>query len=350
MQEVTFTLQTITPLFLAGADQTKAELRAPSFRGLMRYWYRALVGGLFGTDANGLEEVMKRETDVFGATDTGSAVSIRVSNVTEAPKEFTEQVSVNIGGKWQATGKGYLLWTMVKSGRADRGNIKPARWYFPTGTSFQVTLSTRGTDDTKHKQALAAFWLLTHLGGVGSRSRRCAGSIAVQSFKGDVANFQFNAPRDVDGLQVQLKQGIEYARALYSNKPVPVRDAMFDVLSPNTCTIKVLYYDNQPWTTPEAAMKAIGESLQNYRSGIFPLLRRRIFGLPLRDVSNARRSSPLLLRVTELQSEKGKQYVGIAVLFKTAARDTQGKLVSTKDYDLIEEWISTFSGKEKVTL
>ena len=32
MQEVTFDLQTITPLFMAGADQATAELRAPSFR------------------------------------------------------------------------------------------------------------------------------------------------------------------------------------------------------------------------------------------------------------------------------------------------------------------------------
>src|SRR5438105_461945 len=151
MQEVTFTLQTITPMFLAGADQTKAELRAPSFRGLMRYWQRALVGGIFGTDAKGLQEVMKRETDVFGATDTGSAVSIKVSNATNAPKEFTERVNENIGGKWQATGKGYLLWSMAKSGRADRSNIKPARWYFPTGTSFKVKLSTRGTDEIKHR-------------------------------------------------------------------------------------------------------------------------------------------------------------------------------------------------------
>src|SRR5712691_3630676 len=31
MQEVTFEVQTITPLFLAGADQATAELRAPSF-------------------------------------------------------------------------------------------------------------------------------------------------------------------------------------------------------------------------------------------------------------------------------------------------------------------------------
>jgi CRISPR-associated protein Cmr1 len=32
MQDVTFDVQTITPLFLAGADQATAELRAPSFR------------------------------------------------------------------------------------------------------------------------------------------------------------------------------------------------------------------------------------------------------------------------------------------------------------------------------
>src|SRR6266705_4452584 len=134
MQEVTFTLQTITPLFLAGADQTKAELRAPSFRGQMRYWYRALVGGLIGTDQKALGKVIEAETAVFGATDRGSAVSIKVSGVSSEPKEFTEQISVRVGGKWQATGKGYLLWSMARSGRADKGNLKPARWYFSPGT------------------------------------------------------------------------------------------------------------------------------------------------------------------------------------------------------------------------
>src|SRR3989441_10809686 len=133
MQEVTFTLQTITSLFMAGADQTKAELRAPTFRGLMRYWQRALVGGLVGTTPQGLEKVKATETAVFGATDTGSAVAVKVSAVSTESKEFTEQISVRVGGKWQATGKGYLLWSMARSGRADRGNLKPARWYFPPG-------------------------------------------------------------------------------------------------------------------------------------------------------------------------------------------------------------------------
>ena len=86
MQEVTFTLQTITPLFMAGADQTTAELRAPSFRGPMRYWQRALVGGLVGTNAKGLQTVAEEEAAIFGATDAGSVMQVRISKQQVTPK------------------------------------------------------------------------------------------------------------------------------------------------------------------------------------------------------------------------------------------------------------------------
>src|SRR5258708_8383650 len=224
MQEVTFRLRTLTPLFLAGADQTKAELRAPSFRGLMRYWLRALVGGLEGTDKRGLEHVIEAETAVFGATDTGSAVSIKVSGASSEPKEFTEQISVRVGGKWQATGKGYLLWSMARSGRADRGNLKPARWFFPPGMSFQVTLSARGENETKLKQAVAAFWLLTRLGSIGSRSRRCAGSLAVQVIGSNPMDFPFNTPENAQALKQQIEQGIRTATTLYSTEQRSIRE------------------------------------------------------------------------------------------------------------------------------
>src|SRR2546421_3356377 len=91
MQEVTFTLQTITPMFLAGADQSKAELRAPSFRGEMRYWFRALLGGLVGTDQEGLIKVRDAETHVFGATDTSSAVQLRILGLPEKTLEFRKE-------------------------------------------------------------------------------------------------------------------------------------------------------------------------------------------------------------------------------------------------------------------
>ena len=342
MQEVTFNLQTITPLFLAGADQAAAELRAPSFRGVMRYWLRALVGGLVGTDHKGLDTVKVAETAVFGATDAGSAVAIKVSAASVEPKEFTEQISVRLGGKWQATGKGYLLWSMARSGREDRGNLKPARWYFPPGTSFQVTLSARDQDETKLKQAIAAFWLLSHLGGVGSRSRRGAGSLAAQPVNGNTADFPFNMPENSQALKKQIEDGIKKAREPYNSLiQQPIEDAQFDILTRGSCHIWILQ-DAQPWSNAETAMQRLGEKLQDYRSHISIGL-RKIFGLPLPPiVFNKRRSSPLLLRVAELQ---GNKYVGIAVLFKTAGSD-----LSMGDYKLIEDWVNEFRGKQEVTL
>lgn len=341
MQEVKFTLRTLTPLFLAGADQTKAELRAPTFRGLMRYWQRALVGGLVGTTSRGLEKVMEAETAVFGATDTGSAVAVKVSKASNAPREFTEQISVRVGGRWQATGKGYLLWSMAKSGREDRGNLKPARWFFPPGTEFQVTLSTRGQDNIKLRQAIAAFWLLTQLGAVGSRSRRCAGSLAVQSIEGNIADFPFSVPENAQALKQQLEQGIRKARLLYNVEQQSIREAQFDVLAHGACRIWILQ-DEQPWGSAEIAMQRLGERLQEYR-GHIAIRQRRIFGLPLPPIIfNKRRASPLLLRVVELQ---GNRYVGVAVLFKTAGND-----VFMQDYKLIEDWANEFRGRQEVML
>ncbi len=346
MQEVKFTLRTLTPLFLAGADQTKAELRAPTFRGLMRYWQRALVGGIAGTTSKGLEKVMEAETAVFGATDTGSAVAVKVSEASIAPKEFTEQISVRVGGRWQATGKGYFLWSMARSGREDRGNLKPARWFFPPGSQFKVTLSTRGQDNAKLKQAVAAFWLLTQLGAVGSRSRRCAGSLAVQSIEGNgvkgvLEDFPFSMSENAQTLKQHIEQGIKNARSLYNLAQQPIRDAQFDVLARGVCRIWILQ-DEQPWPSADVAMQKLGESLQDYRHDI-PIQQRRIFGLPLPPIIfNRRRASPLLLRVVELQENK---YVGIAVLFKTAGND-----VFMQDYKLIENWANGFRGKLEVML
>lgn len=341
MQEVTFSMRTLTPLFLSGADQTQAELRPPTFRGLMRYWLRALVGGLAGTDKHGLEQVIAAEIAVFGATDIGSAVSIKVSEATSEPKEFTEQISVRVGGKWQATGKGYLLWSMARSGRADKGNLKPARWFFPPGTRFQVTLSTRDGNETKLNQAIAAFWLLTHLGSVGSRSRRCAGSLAVQVVGSNPTDLSFNTPENAQVLKQQIEQGIKDARKLYKTEKRPIREAQFDVLAQGACRIWILQ-DEQPWQSTELAMQRLGEKLQDYRSHI-SIGRRKIFGLPLPPIIfNKRRASPLLLRVAELQ---GNRYVGVAILFKTAGSD-----VFMEDYKLIENWANEFRGKQEVML
>jgi CRISPR-associated protein Cmr1 len=350
MIQVTFTVRTLTPLFLAGADQSQAELRrSPAFRGLMRYWYRALVGGIAGTNAEGLKIVAEEEAKVFGATDSGSAVIVRVSQASQESREFTEPISRRTANGWQATGKGYLLWTMAKSGRAEKNNLKPARWYFPSGTTFRVMLSAHGHDGTQLKQAIAAFWLLSCLGALGSRSRRCAGSIEVQSIDMTQANeFQmpdlpFQSAASLREMQNQIEQGLQVARSL-PTQHVPsrlVNEARFDALAPGICRIWLLQ-EQRAWHSAEVAMQALGESLQEYRSHI-PIYQRSIFGFPLPPkVFNKRHASPLLLRVVKLQSG---QYAAIAVLFKTTDREVQ-----FSDYEIIERWIKTFPVKLEVKL
>ncbi len=200
MIQVTFNLRTVTPLFLAGADQERAELRAPTFRGLMRYWYRALAG------ANGraLSQVMEAETSVFGATDKGSAVSIRVSDPSLAAQRFKKESY----SRENISGKDYLLWSMAASGKGDR--YKPDRLFFPPDTTFRVTLTCRDDNNEKLQRAIAAFWLLTHLGAIGSRSRRCAGSMTASIINENTAvDSRFSIP---EGLHFTIPKDVRATR------------------------------------------------------------------------------------------------------------------------------------------
>ncbi len=387
MQEVTFTLRTLTPLFLAGNDQVEmkipidtrkqgtsvdtdhyawkllAELRPPPIRGLMRYWQRALVGG-----AMPLEAVRKLEATIFGTTDKGSAVCIGVSKPSKEPQDFRKA-----GGR-VPTGKDYLLWSMARSGSIEKGNYKFPRQYYPYDTNFQVMLSVRRQGDAEQKileQAIAAFWLLIYLGGIGSRSRRSAGSLTVENIHADTAQIlkeqleqdwgivlqdtegntrklSFSKPETANALKTQLESGIQCARLLFDiNRPPAQHNAQFDILARGACRIWILQDKNKnPWSTPEKAMEDIGNSLQNYRGSIrdpqhrgqiYDHRLREIFGLPL-SKNEGRRASPLRLRIAELQEGK---YVGVAVLFKTIGKDVStGRDITMNDYKRIEGWIT----------
>ncbi len=72
-----FELETITPMFMGGADPRQSELRAPSIKGAMRFWWRAMNGHL------SLNELIKQEAEIFG--DSGehgrSKIIIRLKDI-----------------------------------------------------------------------------------------------------------------------------------------------------------------------------------------------------------------------------------------------------------------------------
>src|SRR5689334_9638708 len=130
---------------------------------------------------------------------------------------------------------------------------------------FSVHSSVQGGKELLQK-ATAAFWLLTNLGGIGSRSRRCAGSIRVTKVENNLTNLSFDAPDNTEQLQERLKDGIKYIRQLWKTdfskaasafEQVAVEVASFDILDlasePKSCHIWVLPDNKEAWSSAEDA-------------------------------------------------------------------------------------------------
>jgi len=206
MPSITFDLETVTPLFLSGADQTTAELRPPAFRGALRYWFRAIAASVASKPV-----VKKWENKIFGNTDSGGSVIVRVQS-----QNFTSRNSLT-EKKEDYSGLNYLFFSMFSSGS------RPARAYFSSGTNFKIILKTRLQNEESSnclKLAAGAMWLLINLGGVGARSSRGAGSLHCE--KANQRGIHLDFPllgviaSNKDELAIELKKGIAKIRHLYT--------------------------------------------------------------------------------------------------------------------------------------
>jgi len=414
LKEFRVTLETVTPLFLGGAETRgkpnpleayqrngrtyyKAknvqggdpELRPPTFRGALRYWLRALAGESTGGNLDVLHDI---ENNVFGsaASEQGRSSSVRV--LIREPKlqpaklyekQPTEHVKKNGTTIPQPTGRDYLYWSMAESGGNNKLRYQPPKKYYPEGTTFEMVLSAMFQNETALQKAAAALWMLVHFGGIGSRSRRTAGSLsAVNSadYSGLKFILQSKTPRSIAN---ELYDGLQKAQALIGLDAKPVKTIPFDMVS--------LHYDVfqswvlGPWDTSAEAVTAIGRSLRDFRTYRNPdhdevfrwlngeaisTVERAAFGLPIpykyssrnkpegviqgrKDVIE-RRASPLWLKVTKTGSSPAK-YVVVATLFKSEFLPKGQKLFATgvrnenhttpppidppKDYSLIYDWI-----------
>jgi len=166
MESLRATFEVVTPVFCAGADQKgPSAIRPMSLRGALRFWYRALDGGF-----------RENEKTHFGAAaadkNTASPITLRVGEV---------KLQANRNMKQQYGGKpphyfGYFLY----AGSNERLAMLPEP--SPDKNRFVVQLDARwplpDLDRTRRAWA-AALWLFGHLGGLGARSRRAFGTLAL---------------------------------------------------------------------------------------------------------------------------------------------------------------------------
>lgn len=314
MPELQVTLETITPLFLAGADGTTPELRPASFRGALRFWLRALLGGALGDD---LKAIKATEVAVFGSTDAASPIIVRI--LTHADR---------------LTYAGYrpLLHNPQRT-------FKFEGW--DTDQSFTVRILTRPGVPAISDAAMASLLLLISLGGLGRRSRRGFGSLQIQSSKvsdGQMLSKEVERlflPRlpDSKALAAYLERLVKWAQTTVNHNTSPKawpNLPSFSVLTADHARVLVC---RQPFDSWESAMHAFWSKLraQPYRDD-------SVFGFVAR---KERRASPLLVKIWRVS----EHYHLVLTVFQTKlfpGRRGNWSLMAQFVNDCRDDWNGTY--------
>lgn len=191
--QVTFECEVITPMFLGNANPREAELRPPSIKGAMRFWWRAMNAGL------PLAELKKREGELFG-TSSGdgkkSAVLISVKNVSRVavssdlpvhkviPQSYTDRKTGQIRKDFLDSTKFFAYGKTPSTGQ----NQEPWAKYLPVGTNFTISFYSFKKD--KLVESVTTFMLLEHFGGIGGKSRNGYGSFRIVNKMSSPESFQ----------------------------------------------------------------------------------------------------------------------------------------------------------------
>lgn len=297
-RKLVVTLETVTPMFLAGADSQKPELRPPSVRGQLRYWLRAALGAIVGDD---LEALKRAESEVFGDTTGRGAVEVRAKWIVKK-KPITEDALPHPSAEHSANMKG-----------------------FPSGSQFQLTLIQRSNNEATWLAAIASLLLMVSIGGLGRRCRRGWGSLLIVSLEclpdncvsTDLYNFLITRPNSPTDWRTHL-QNIESEARNCSRKLVDslgLRTANLTRKYLNFSNRKsysiILQPNKKPFDNWKSAIRAFGETEHQW------LKSKR---LPINSVGftrgKERQASPLWLRVLPVQlSDSTTRFILLAVLF-----------------------------------
>ena len=198
-----------TPMFCGGANpERRAELRLPSFKGALRFWWRALAWRRLGGD---LAAVRKNEAELFGSSDGGQSRVLmgmkgpRRSRIREIEKGAV--LTVPGGGGPVGDGVRYLGYGLMEAFASRHKRTKAGELTRPClETPFDFTVSMtcrdlRGGELVSLRNALIA---LGTLGGMGARSRKGFGSLALRSLRAD-GSPQWDPPRSPDELGTRIR-------------------------------------------------------------------------------------------------------------------------------------------------
>lgn len=344
MNTLTATYRIVTPMFLGDAEQNAAEIRPPSIKGALRFWWRALNWGRFRADdddATALRRLHEAEAKLFGAaaneknTNRGQSRSLLTVQSNVLKFKDKNRVHAQFQSHDAARYLGYGLMEAFPSKVKNTQAGQLVRACIDEGQSFEVKLLCRGEEDQSVREALIALGLL---GGLGSRSRHGMGSLSLMELQ------QNDEP--VWKAPTNREDYIKAVRDLLTGKRTTSTEPPYSAFA-NTTRVDVLLETASPYQ----ALDAFGRAQLMYRSwgkngkvlgkpreerfkadhdwsknirpqGFHP--RRVVFGLPhnygkgssmeVAPSRHKRRASPLLFHVHALGE---KSFIGVSILLNS---------------------------------
>ena len=218
----------VTPLFCAGADQDGLpELRVPSFKGVLRYWWRALAWSRCCAD---LKRIQQQEDHLFGSAGGGqSRVSFRLVPETSERRSAAEGDVLTVSDtSTKAVGEGarYLGYGLMEPfGSKNKGTKSGQLLRACLHAPFDFTIHLRGRElsGPEVRSLRSALIMLGTVGGMGARSRKGYGSLAVLSLRVNGED-PWGGPRSIS----ELAEEIGRHRHGYSSSGLPEFTALAD--------------------------------------------------------------------------------------------------------------------------
>ena len=177
------TYMVTTPLFCSGSRPDQPELRLPSFKGVLRFWWRALAWSRLQGD---LAAIQREEDEIFGSTEQQSRLTMRLVAPVSLPTVNVDHVLTEADtGTVVGEGARYLGYGVMEAfASRNRGTIAGQLTRSCLAPPFEFTVRMRVRDLSGEEVLTLIFALMAvgTLGSMGAKSRKGYGSLTLLSW------------------------------------------------------------------------------------------------------------------------------------------------------------------------
>lgn len=299
----TYTLELVTPAFLAGPHPDRVDLaahectlRPSTLRGQLRSWWRTMHAAWLT-----VSELRQLEALVWGDTNHSGAVRVTIVPCGPVqPMEFDRRKIIRDNKLPEPPNKKTTQGLTYHSYGMDE--TRGRRFYLSPGTKWTVTVTARGvkalsaidakSDDKEGRdqekpgtapfatlsaseilqQAQIALALLSRFGGVGSKSRKGFGNFALDAKLSDLIDEQRETwDRKIRVVAQQLRQKVKQTKP-----PAQPQKAA----SPALEFAQFVWDVAMPWPNYWFALDQVGDAAQRFSQSMKHNLEKKALGLP----------------------------------------------------------------------